>query len=48
MVGSILVRIFFSESGKDKIVFGKNLSVALAEFTIQMFNRSRTAQNIIF
>ena len=48
LIGSILVRIFFSETGNDKIVFGKNLSVALAEFTIQMFNRSRTAQNIIF
>lgn len=48
MIGSILVRIFFSQTGNDKIVYGKNLSVALAEFTIQMFNRSRTAQNIIF
>lgn len=47
MVGSILVRIFFSETGQDKIVYGKNLSVALAEFTISMFNRSRTAQNIL-
>lgn len=42
MIGEILVRIFFSEEAMGKYVNGKKLSLALADFTTDMFKRSRT------
>ena len=48
LIGEILVRIFFSEEGAKKKVGSKPLSIALAEFTVCMFERSRSGTNILF
>lgn len=48
LIGDILVRIFFSEAGAKKKVGNTPLSIALAEFTVTMFDRSRTGPNILF
>lgn len=47
MIGEILVRIFFTEEALGKYVHSKKLSLALADFTTDIFKRSRTGQNII-
>jgi len=46
MIGEILIRIFFSEEALNKIVKGKKLSLRIADFTTDMFKRSRTGLNI--
>jgi hypothetical protein len=46
MIGEILIRIFFSEEALNKIVKGKKLSIAIADYTAEMYNRSRTGLNI--
>lgn len=48
MIGAILVRIFFSAEAAGKTIMGKDVSVALTEYTATMFKRSRTGQNIFF
>jgi hypothetical protein len=48
LIGDILIRIFFSEEGAKKYIGNKPLSIALAEFTVDMFDRSRTGTNIFF
>lgn len=48
LIGEILIRIFFSEEGTKKFIRNKPLSIALAEFTVDMFDRSRTGTNILF
>lgn len=48
LIGEILVRIFFSEQGAKKKVGNSPLSIALAEFTVGVFDRSRTGANILF
>lgn len=48
LIGDILIRIFFSEEGAKKKVGDSPLSIALTEFTVTMFDRSRTGTNILF
>ena len=48
LIGDILIRIFFSEEGAKKKVNGQPLSIALAEWTVNMFDRARSGANIIF
>ena len=48
LIGDILIRIFFSEEGAHKKVGNLPLSIALAEFTVNVFDRSRTGANILF
>jgi cytochrome P450 len=48
MIGDILIRIFFSEAGAKKKVGDTPLSIALAQFTVTMFDRSRAGPNILF
>lgn len=42
------MRIFFSEESIHKKVGSKSLSIALADFTTTMFNRSRSGLNVLF
>jgi hypothetical protein len=48
LIGEILVKIFFSEEGAKKKIGSTSLSIALAEFTVSMFDRSRSGTNILF
>lgn len=48
LIGDILVRIFFSEEGAKKKIGNTPLSIALAEFTVNVFDRSRAGPNILF
>lgn len=48
LIGDILVRIFFSEEGAKKKIGDTPLSIALAEFTVNVFDRSRAGPNILF
>ena len=48
LIGDILVRIFFSEEGAKKKIGDTPLSIALAEWTVSLFERSRAGPNILF
>jgi cytochrome P450 len=48
LIGEILVRIIFSEEAISKKVNGVPLAIALAESTVSMFDRSRSASNIFW
>jgi hypothetical protein len=48
LIGEILVRIFFSEEGAKKKLGDTPLSIALAEMSVSMFDRSRSGANILF
>lgn len=43
-----MVKIFFSEEGARKKVGNIPLSIALADFTVGVFDRSRTGTNVLF
>jgi hypothetical protein len=42
-----LVRSFFSEDAAKKTIMGKSLTLALADVTANMFQRSRTGLNLL-
>lgn len=48
LIGEILVRIIFSEEAISKKVNGVPLSIALAEATVAIFDRSRSASNLLW
>jgi hypothetical protein len=47
IIGEILVRTFFSNEITQKQVNGKNLSLALADFTSNNFYQSRNPVNLL-
>ena len=46
IIGDALVRTFFSEEAAKKTVLGKSMTLALADVTSSMFQRSRTGINV--